>query len=195
MGLKPTIIGLVILGLFYLWSGTEISRALGVLAPDEPYQKEVHSARFREMNGYRIELLASFDIRARVIATERYWFDRGSALSPVDLVLGWGAMSDSAVLQQISVSQGGRFYRWWVKSLSVPRRAIETQSANMHMIPASGEIARQLQSIRAGNMVHLKGYLVEVTSKQGFRWKSSLTRTDTGGGACELILVESIYVW
>jgi len=195
MGLKPTIIGLVILGLFYLWSGSEISRALGVLAPDEPYQKEVHSARFREMNGYRIELLASFDIRARVIATERYWFDRGSALSPVDLVLGWGAMSDSAVLQQISVSQGGRFYRWWVKSLSVPRRAIETQSANMHMIPASGEIARQLQSIRAGNMVHLKGYLVEVTSKQGFRWKSSLTRTDTGGGACELILVESIYVW
>ena len=195
MGFKTTIIGLVILGLFYLWSGSEISRALGVLAPDEPYQKEVHSARFREMNGYRIELLASFDIRARVIATERYWFDRGSALSPVDLVLGWGAMSDSAVLQQISVSQGGRFYRWWVKSLSVPRRAIETQSANMHMIPASGEIARQLQSIRAGNMVHLKGYLVEVTSKQGFRWKSSLTRTDTGGGACELILVESIYVW
>ncbi len=195
MGFKPTIIGLVILGLFYLWSGSEISHAPGVLAPDEPYQKEVYSASFREVNGYRIGLLASFDIRARVIATERYWFDRGSALSPVDLVLGWGAMSDSAVLQQIGISQGGRFYRWWGKSLSVPRRAIETQSANMHMIPASGEIARQLKSIRAGNMVHLKGYLVEVTSKEGFRWKSSLTRADTGGGACELILVESIYVW
>jgi hypothetical protein len=79
--------------------------------------------------------------------------------------------------------------------LTVPRRVIETQSANMHMIPANGEIARQVKSIRAGNMVHLKGYLVEATSKQGFRWKSSLTRADTGGGACELILVESIYVW
>jgi hypothetical protein len=63
------------------------------------------------------------------------------------------------------------------------------------MIPASGEVARQLKSVRAGNMVHLKGYLVEVTSPQGFRWKSSLTREDTGGGACELILVESLYVW
>jgi hypothetical protein len=51
----------------------------------------------REKNGYRLSLLASFDIRARVIASERYWFDRGSALSPVDLVLGWGAMSDSTV--------------------------------------------------------------------------------------------------
>ena len=195
MGIKTTIIGLVILGLFYLWNGSEIPHASGVLAPDEPYQKEVYSARFRELNGYRIELLASFDIRARVIATERYWFDQGSALSPVDLVLGWGAMSNSAVLQQISVSQGGRFYHWWEKTLTVPRRVIETQSANMHLIPANGGIARQLKSIRAGNMVHLKGYLVEVTSKQGFRWKSSLTRADTGGGACELILVESIYVW
>jgi len=195
MGFKPTIIGLVILSVFYLWSGSEISRAPGVLAPDEPYQKEVYSARIREINGYRMELLASFDIRARVIAAERYWFDQGSALSPVDLVLGWGAMSDSAVLQQISISQGGRFYHWWVKNLSLPRRVIETQSANMHMIPARGEISRQLKSIRSGNMVHLKGYLVEATSKQGFRWRSSLTRTDTGGGACELILVESLYVW
>lgn len=195
MGFKTIIIGLVILSVFYLWSGSEISRAPGVLAPDEPYQKEVYSARFREINGYRVELLDSFDIRARVIAAERYWFDQGSALSPVDLVLGWGVMSDSAVLQQISISQGGRFYRWWVRTLSLPRRVIETQSANMHMIPATGEIGRQLKSIRAGNMVHLKGFLVEATSPQGFRWRSSLSREDTGGGACELVLVESIYVW
>jgi hypothetical protein len=77
----------------------------------------------------------------------------------------------------------------------VSRRMIETHSANMHMIPADAEIERQLKSIRAGNMVHLKGFLVEVTTKDGWRWKSSLTRDDTGGGACELILVESLYVW
>lgn len=65
----------------------------------------------------------------------------------------------------------------------------------MHMIPAAAEIAGQLKSIRPGNMVHLKGLLVEVTSTEGWRWKSSLTRADTGGGACELILVESLYVW
>ena len=72
---------------------------------------------------------------------------------------------------------------------------IETHSANMHMIPADAEIESQLKSIRPGNMVHLKGILVEATAKEGWRWKSSLTRADTGGGACELILVESLYVW
>jgi hypothetical protein len=195
MGFKSTFIGLVVLGAFYLWGGAEISRPPGVLAPDEPYQREVYRPRIREINGYRIDALASFEIRGRVLASERYWFDHGAALSPVDLVLGWGAMSDSAVLKQITISQGGRFYRWWSQTLRESRRVIETQSANMHMIPASGEVARQLKSVRAGNMVHLKGYLVEVTSPQGFRWKSSLTREDTGGGACELILVESLYVW
>ena len=195
MGFKSTLIGLAILGAFYLWSGSEIARPPGVMAPDEPYQREVYRASVRELDGYRIDALASFDIRARVLATERYWFDHGAALSPVDLVLGWGAMSDSAVLRQITVSQGGRFYRWWSQTFPVSKRVIETHSANMHMIPASGEVARQLKSVRAGTMVHVKGYLVEVTSPQGFRWRSSLTREDTGGGACELVLVESLYVW
>ncbi len=195
MGSKTTIIGMALLGLFYWWSGSEISRPPGVLAPDEPYQKQVFSLPYREISGYRIDLLASFDVRARVLATERYWFDHGSALSPMDLVLGWGAMSDSAVLQQIGIAQGGRYYRWWVDVLPVPLRVIESQSANMHMIPSNGTISRQLKSIRAGNMVHLKGFLVEVSSKNGYRWKSSLTRADTGAGACELMLVESIYVW
>ena len=71
MGFKPTIIGLVILGIFYPWSGSEISRPPGVLAPDEPFQREVYRARFREINGYRVEALASFDIRARVSSFAR----------------------------------------------------------------------------------------------------------------------------
>jgi hypothetical protein len=77
----------------------------------------------------------------------------------------------------------------------VSRRVIETHSAKMHMIARDGAIERRLKSIRAGNMVHIKGFLVEVSAQEGWRWKSSLTRDDTGGGACELILVESLDIW
>ncbi|HEV8725165.1 MAG TPA: ABC transporter substrate-binding protein [Candidatus Binatia bacterium] len=98
-------------------------------------------------------------------------------------------------IRHFSISQNGRAYSWHTNTFPVPRELIETHSANMHMILADTEIESQLKSIRPGNMVHLKGLLVEVTSKEGFRWKSSLTRADTGGGACELILVESLYVW
>ena len=77
----------------------------------------------------------------------------------------------------------------------LPRNVIESHSANMHMIPADDDIERRLKSTRAGNLVHIKGYLVEATTKDGFRWKSSLSRSDTGAGACELIWVESLESW
>ena len=188
------IIGGLLLGV-YFWSGREITRPAGVLVPEPPVQRQVSSSSFREKNGYRIALLASFDIRGRVIGAERYRFDRGAALSPVDLALGWGPISDSQVLRQLNISQGGRFYSWWAQSFPVPREIIESHSANMHMIPATDDLERRLKSIRAGNIVRIKGFLVEVTGKDGFRWKSSLTRTDTGAGACELIWVESLESW
>jgi hypothetical protein len=179
----------------YLWSGREIGRPGGVLVTEEPVQRQVATSLSRQRNGYQIALLASFDIRARVIGAERYRFDRGATLSPVDLALGWGPMSDSDVLKQLSVSQGGRFYSWRAKSYPVPRTVIETHSANMHMIPANDDIERRLKSIRAGNLVRIKGYLVEVINKDGFRWQSSLTRSDTGAGSCELVWVESLETW
>ena len=188
-------IGAVIFSLYWFLPGSEIARVPGVLAPDEPVQRELFTSSFHEQNGYRIAPLATFDIRARVILAARYRFGREADLSPVDLVLGWGALSDSNVLKQISFSQSGRAYTWWTKAWPVPRDMIQSHSANMHMIPANSEIEKQLKSIGPGNMVHLKGLLVEVTSKEGWRWKSSLTRTDTGGGACELIWVESLFVW
>jgi hypothetical protein len=194
MKLSLFILALMV-GFYLYWEQSESLRPDGVLAPDEPVQRAAYPATEREINGYRIAPLASFDIRARVIRSERYHLGSVADLSPVDLVLGWGAMSDSAVLKQISFSQGGRFYHWWTNNFPVPRRVIETHSANMHMIPADGTLARQLKSIRSGNMVHLKGWLVEVTTRKGFRWTSSLTREDTGGGACELVLVESLDVW
>ncbi|MDX1914858.1 MAG: hypothetical protein SFU55_04670 [Methylophilus sp.] len=136
--------------------------------------------------------LETFEIEARVLASEHYAFDRGADLSPVDLVLGWGPMSDSRVLSQIQISQSQRFYYWHVDAFPIPRRDIETHSANMHMIPASGEIEDQLESVKVGQHVKISGYLVQVNAPNGFHWKSSLTREDTGAGACELVYVKTL---
>jgi len=34
--------------------------------------------------------------------------------------------------------------------------------------------------------------LVEVKAQDGWTWRSSLSREDTGNGACELMLVEEV---
>ena len=179
----------------WLWFGEDrpISRAPGVIAAAQPLQEEIGPARPRlEKKGYEIEPLARFELEARVLRVERYRLDRGAGLAPVDLALGWGGMSDTAVLEKIQITQGTRFYYWQADVLPIPRRDIETQSANMHMVPADGLVARRLKDVRPGHIVKLSGYLIEARAPDGWRWRSSLSREDTGNGACELIWVERV---
>jgi hypothetical protein len=51
----------------------------------------------------------------------------------------------------------------------IPRREIETHSANMHMIPADAAVAYQLKRVRAGDVVSLDGMLVEADKANGWR--------------------------
>jgi hypothetical protein len=62
----------------------------------------------------------------------------------------------------------------------------------MHIIPSSPTIASKCKSLRSGALVHLDGDLVEATAPNYTAWRSSLSRTDTGNGACELIWLEEI---
>mgnify|MGYP003398699190 CR=1 FL=1 len=47
-------------------------------------------------------------------------------------------------------------------------------------------------NVREGERIALSGQLVRVEGDDGFRWVSSLSREDTGAGACELIWVEQL---
>lgn len=100
--------------------------------------------------------------------------------------------SDIEVINEINISQSGRWYRWQTASAPIPLREIERSSANMHMIAANDVVADTLKELNEYDVVTIKGYLVNVLATDGWRWQSSLTRDDTGAGACELIWVESI---
>lgn len=171
---------------------TEVRYSPGAIAPHEPVQEKITSAPIYQKAGYIIRPLARIRLEARVLGRERYRYDRGAALSPVDLALGWGPMSDQAILDQIDISQSGRFYRWRVRNYPIPRNDIIEHSANMHMIPANEAVEKDLLAVREGEIVHLEGYLVKATSDNGSVWKSSLTRKDSGDGACELVWIEHI---
>lgn len=163
----------------------------GALAPSAPTQSNTQSGGF-QFKGYQLQPLQDFAIDARVLSSETYRTGREADLSPVDLALGWGPMSDGAVLEKITISQSGRFYFWRAQELPIPRADIERASANMHMIPANDAIARQLKALKPGQTVRIEGWLVEVQASDGWRWRSSLTREDTGAGSCELVFVRGI---
>jgi hypothetical protein len=164
----------------------------GVLAAEPPAQVDLDHGAQLQRGDVTLTTRAHFDITARVLSRKDYSGGADARLIPTDLALGWGRMSDSDVLAKIDISQSGRFYYWHVKEFPIPRREIETSSANMHMIPANEDVKRQLEQVRQGELVRITGFLVEARRADGWRWKTSLTRDDTGAGACELIYVERI---
>ena len=140
-----------------------------------------------------IKPLASYDIKAVVLSKKSYRHDRGARISPLDLALGWQAMSDPANLSQIKISQSGRwYYVRWTADTPIGGSEILNHSANTHIVPATRNIEKRLKRLKRFELVHLRGYLIEADGKDGSHWRSSLSRKDRGNGACELFWVEEI---
>lgn len=189
------VVALVLMLFFYHKSKLPVSLGAGVKAAEIPQQVEIADPAKFLHDEFEVTPLAEFDITAKVILKEDYSRDRGAVISPTDLALGWGRMSDETVLEKIDFSQSGRWYRYRYASPPIPQLEIQTHSANMHLIPASDFIAKQIKRVKAGQVVQIEGKLVSVFNPEsGFRWKSSLTREDTGDGACELIFVEYLEI-
>ncbi|GAB2491491.1 hypothetical protein [Arenimonas alkanexedens] len=150
-----------------------------------------------QLGDYLITPLAGFGIEAKVLGREDYRFDPGAAVSPTDLALGWGRMARQEHYQPLSISQSGRWYhyRWGRDGPPLPLDEIIRSSANMHLIPSDERVAAAMSRVRAGQTVRLQGWLVEVRDEQGWTWRSSLSREDSGGGGCELIYVCTLTSW
>ena len=161
----------------------------GIYAPDQPTQENISASSTFNFKETKISPLADFEITAKVLSRKNYTFDETASISPIDLALGWGRMSDEKVLDTLHISQSNRWYHWNTDKLIIPRREIETHSANMHMIPSTQDIEVILETVKNGDIIHLKGQLVRVDNINGSYWKSSTSRTDTGAGACEIIFV------
>jgi len=175
-----------------LWTLRPVHPADGVIAREEPIQSEPRSATPIAHGRWTLTPRAHYDITARILRRENYTFDGIADLVPEDLALGWGAMSDSRILRVIEVDQGARFYSWRIRGeWPIPRQEIVEHSANVHVIPADASVKRALARLRMGQVVHLEGELVDGVRDDGATIQTSLTRTDSGAGACEVLYVEA----
>ena len=176
------------------WEQRPIEHPPGVLVAELPLQVDLPASDFR-MDEFALTRMAGFEIRARVLSRKNYYLGRESDLSPLDLALGWGVMSDEAILARIDISQGARWYKTrYQYPAPVSDSQIILNSSNMHMIPANRRVKKALKKLRQGEVVRLRGYLVNVDHDSGWFWRTSLRRDDTGAGACEIVYVESVVV-
>ncbi|MEO6004134.1 MAG: hypothetical protein ABIZ04_10700 [Opitutus sp.] len=165
----------------------------GMPAARDPVQNAQGLPAAFTHDGYTIKPLATYNVSAVVLSRSRYRNDASSSLAPVDLALGWGPMSVASVINDLKISQSGRWYEYsWSGEPPLDPTSIAVHSANTHCLPATVEIRDRLLAIKRHELVTLKGYLVEINGPKGYRWLSSLTRDDTRGGACEVMWITSV---
>lgn len=184
---------LAVTGAVVAWSnGRPVPHLPGVLVADEPAQDPPADPESWRYDEYEIRPLADYELRARVLSVERYRWGRSASLAPVDLALGWGVMSDSQTLDRFELTQGSRYFTLYPQEGSIGLREALRHAANVHVIPADATARHALLGLKTGQLVTLRGRLVEVRGKDGFSWRSSLRRDDTGAGACELLWADEI---
>ena len=167
----------------------------------QPYQSEEANAASTDL-GRGMSRVASFDAQVLVLSRRDYVeqeSDPLSRLSPVDFAVAWGDAARLEVRDGFRVQQPWRRYSWRYEE-PVVRGDTEPEvvgvfrdsTANWHIIPASEAVAMDIEGVDEGEVVRLRGHLVDVDLGEGKRVRSSRVRTDQGDGACEIFLVEEV---
>ncbi len=182
----------IILVAYFIWPEKTITYPAGITAPEQPVQNNLSITKEWQKDGYTIKALAEYKIKARVLSRNNFSIGRESDLSPLDLALGWGPMSDQSVIDKIKITQSNRWYHWETDSSPIPLNQVSLNSANVHIIPNNEDVENKLENVYKGSLIEMKGYLVSINAKDGWHWQSSLKRDDTGGGSCELFLVDTL---
>ena len=197
---RRTVVVLLVLVIGIWWFAFHQSRPSPMWIPGQvvgpiPEQEDSHRGDWSGPKGSTLTALAEYRLEARVLGRKDY-SDEGAFLSPMDLALGWGEMSEEAVINALKMKQSGRWYHysWSTPSPPIPLRNIIEQSANTHLIPANAEVEQIMETVVKGDRVRLSGVLVAARRPDGWRWRSSLSRKDSGNGACELLWVEKIEI-
>lgn len=138
-----------------------------------------------------IDILAEYTIEA-VIKSKKKYTDYSSQIAQYDVALAWGDLNQEDINEHIKYSQSGRWYYYnWDAGSLVSGTYIAEHSSNVHLISKDSSVFKEIKKLDVNDHIKLTGYLVNVTFESGV-WRSSLTRTDTGDGACELMYVNTV---
>ncbi len=165
----------------------------------------IGAAPISTADGGSLQPVAEFETRGRVLHIERFkpyqslvnWVP-GLRPATHDIGLGYGPMTDSANVRLFNFSHEGASNG--LRALFPrPRGAMTREEfdrlgprmTNVHVIPASTAIYDQLRRVRHGELVTLRGKLVNVRDAAG---RTATTSITAGDRDCEIMWLEELQV-
>jgi hypothetical protein len=141
---------------------------------------------------------AAYTVRGVVVSRENYRSGWNSLISPADVALCWGKLAENGTYKKLKWSQGNRWYFWRAgDDFGYNNDFVAQHSSNNHLIPATPNLEKAVKGLKEGDAVELTGHLVDVAAtkkSQDYWWRSSMTTSDRGEGACEIIYLTRIKV-
>ena len=149
-------------------------------------------------SSYVIEPLAEYDISGLIVTHNDPggWGDiyhDDSSVDFRDLCLIWGSNLNSVIFENFEFWSEP----WTCNARTYSDAAVQafdlSALGNNHLLSADQEVQQTINSARIGDQIHLKGLLIDYypPGMKEYGRRSSLTRDDTGNGACEVMYVQS----
>lgn len=158
---------------------------------------------------YILTPLYNYTLNGLVLHTQKYdsWWslDRTDKTFTKDVCLIWGNNISNKAYQDpaLGIKQDFRFCLFSYSSR--PRQTISNNElSNNHLIPSNQAVLSKILNIEGGDQVRIRGKLVNVqasaigaTGNYEYKmanWNTSVSRDDSGAGACEIIYVEAVEI-
>ncbi len=144
---------------------------------------------------YSVKPIADYELWGLVVTVNniKAWYniyhDKDSVnLKDVCVIWGDNLTSDAYLGVHYKSGEWTCYTRWYGK---LDGRFYGNKLSNNHLLSDSEQVRRIIKEVKIGDQIHLSGALVNY-AKKGSRYyrNSSLTRDDTGNGACETFFVQ-----
>lgn len=188
------------MGLSY-WQSHKVPERIelhGQLQKD-PLQTETTKKTFStETKGHRYQIVPIYDYEIWGLVVSDHssdsWIDTdheawNDYINTKDICLIWGENISNPHLSKFDFSHGN--FTCYVKTSSSEawQSFQKDKLSNNHLIPSNHEIGKLIANSHVGDVVRIKGQLVNYNVDEGPFRKTSTLRTDMENGACEIIYV------
>ena len=192
-------LGLYVYGTFFV---ERFDKHLVVEAPllRDPQQEPTYEPAFPfEYQGhqYKIQPVASYEISGLVvthndISSIADAYHTSESVDFRDVCLVWGSNVTTGAFRGMEYWSMPWSCHFKPRDRSAMDDFDQAELSNNHLLAADEGIRNTIRSMRIGDQVQLRGKLINYWQADypEFKRKSSLTREDTGDGACEVLWVE-----
>lgn len=199
--IKLFFVSVIIWG-FAHWKSNQVPNRIQETASlqNEPIQTPTTEKVFTttvNKQSYQIEPVHDYEIWGLVVADHdsSSWYDIthevwNDFINTKDVCVIWGTNTSDFLLKELNYSHGNWTCYVQTRNGEAWQKFNMEKLSNNHLIPGTASVKKAIAAAHIGDVIRIKGHLVNYSINGGPQRKTSVVRNDRENGACEIIYVK-----